>query len=434
MTANSFIWFAVTFWVYLETRSVMATSIIGGSYMLLVSFCGVFFGSIVDHNKKRTAMLLSNAMTLVAFLGAIVVYFNSSQSELLRLSSPTFWTFILFVLAGAIVGNIRQIALATTVTMLVEADHRDKANGLVGTAAGLGFAVTSVFSGLAIGQLGMGWALILATALTALSLIDLLTIKFDEAVAAHEEGQPKKIDLRGTLRVINGIPGLMALIFFATFNNFLGGVFMALMDAYGLNLVSVEVWGFIWGALSFAFIVGGIWVAKKGLGPSPLKTLLLINMAMWIICILFPMKSSIIFLVVGIFIYMALFPAAEAAEQTILQRVVPLSRQGRVFGFAQSVETAASPVTAFLIGPIAQFWVIPFMTDGTGAKSIGQWFGTGPDRGMALIFIAAGVIGLIVSVLAINSRSYRVLSKAYGEHKDTDKEPVNEEPLAEITD
>ena len=32
---NNFLWFALTFWVYLETRSVLATAIIGGGYMLL---------------------------------------------------------------------------------------------------------------------------------------------------------------------------------------------------------------------------------------------------------------------------------------------------------------------------------------------------------------------------------------------------------------
>ena len=64
---------------------------------------------------------------------------------------------------------------------------------------------------------------------------------------------------------------------------------------------------------------------------------------------------------------MILVPYAEAAEQTILQKVVPYERQGRVFGFAQSVEQAASPLTAFLIGPLTQFVFIPFMTDGAGA-------------------------------------------------------------------
>ena len=56
---------------------------------------------------------------------------------------------------------------------------------------------------------------------------------------------------------------------------------------------------------------------------------------------------------VGIFLYMCLIPAVEAAEQTVIQRVVPLERQGRVFGFAMAVETAAAPLTAFLIAGLA---------------------------------------------------------------------------------
>jgi DHA3 family multidrug efflux protein-like MFS transporter len=55
----------------------------------------------------------------------------------------------------------------------------------------------------------------------------------------------------------------MWLIFLTTFNNFLGGVFMALMDAYGLSIVSVQTWGILWGFLSFAFIIGGLIVSKK---------------------------------------------------------------------------------------------------------------------------------------------------------------------------
>ena len=69
------------------------------------------------------------------------------------------------------------------------------------------------------------------------------------------------------------VPGLFALIFFTTFNNFVGGVFMALMDAYGLSLVSVQTWGTLWGFISLSFILGGLYIAKKGLGPDPLRIL-----------------------------------------------------------------------------------------------------------------------------------------------------------------
>jgi DHA3 family multidrug efflux protein-like MFS transporter len=195
------------------------------------------------------------------------------------------------------------------------------------------------------------------------------------------------------------------------------------MDPYGLTLVSVETWGLVLGAVSFGFIAGGVFVARKGLGSSPPRTLLLTNMVLWTITILFPLRSSIVLLAIGFVIYTALIPVVEASEQTIIQRVVPFEEQGRVFGFAQMMESGASPITAFLIGPIAQVWVIPFMSDGAGADAVGSWFGTGSDRGMALVFMAAGVIGLIVTILAMRSHGFVVLSSRYAEARTEPETP-----------
>jgi DHA3 family multidrug efflux protein-like MFS transporter len=185
------------------------------------------------------------------------------------------------------------------------------------------------------------------------------------------------------------------------------------MDAYGLSLVSVEVWGAIFGVLSLGFIVGGLVVAKVGLGSNPLRTLFLVNLVLWTVCILFPLQASIVPLTIGMAIWLCLIPAAEAAEQTILQKMIPVERQGRVFGFAQSVEQAAAPITAFLIGPLTQLLFIPFMTSGAGVDLIGGWFGTGADRGIALVFIVAGVAGLAATLLALRSGAYRRLTARY---------------------
>ena len=108
-------------------------------------------------------------------------------------------------------------------------------------------------------------------------------------------------------------------------------------------------------------------------------------------------------------------PAFEAAEQTVMQAVVPFKRQGRVFGLAQSIESMASPITTFLIGPIAQLIFIPFMTTGAGVVLIGNWFGTGIDRGIALVFIIAGIIGMFVTLIAFHSKAFKALSFHYKE-------------------
>jgi DHA3 family multidrug efflux protein-like MFS transporter len=110
---------------------------------------------------------------------------------------------------------------------------------------------------------------------------------------------------------------------------------------------------------------------------------------------------------------MCLIPAAEAAEQTIIQRVVPLKRQGRVFGLAQAIESASTPITAFLIAPIAQFIVIPYMRSDAGKQALGWLLGSGEARGIALVFIVASLILLIVVLFAFRTRAYRQLSEFY---------------------
>ena len=411
---TSFLWFALTFWVYLETRSVLATGVIGGAYMLFIAFSSILFGSIVDHHRKLRVMLLSGTITLIAFAAAGAFYLLLPEPVLLDLGAPWFWIFAVIILAGAIVEHMRNIALSTTVTLLVPDERHANANGLVGTVQGVAFIITSVFSGLAIGMLGMGWTIAIAIGLTALALGHLLTLRIPEdVVAVDPDDTSRGIDLRGSIRAVLAVGGLFALIIFSTFNNLIGGVYMALMDPYGLEMFTVEMWGVVFGVASTGFIIGGLAIAKLGLGRRPIRTLLIVVMIMGALGALFTIREWWPLYVVGIWLYMCLIPAAEAAEQTIIQRVVPLGRQGRVFGFAMAFESAAAPITAFLIAPIAEFWILPWARSDEGGRALEPLLGTGAARGMALVFLIAGIVMVIAAALAFLTRSYRRISDSY---------------------
>jgi DHA3 family multidrug efflux protein-like MFS transporter len=393
--------------------------VVAGIFLVLTATTGIWFGSLVDQYAKKTMMQVSAALSFLLYGAAFVVYQLVPHEEFTDPASVSLWTLIVLLMFGVIVGTIRTIALSTLVTALISEDTRDRANGLVGTTSGVSFLVTSVISGLLVALGGMFWVLILAVVVLAVAMVHLALVPVPgrppaAVVPAGAPPAPKHtVDVRGTIRVIGEVPGLTALIIFSAFNNFLGGVFMALIDAYGLSLVSVQAWGLLWGVLSTGFIIGGLLIARTGLGRNPVRLLLLVNLLLWTVTMLFPLRSSIVLLAAGMYLYMLLVPYAEAAEQTILQKVVPFERQGRVFGFAQSVEQAASPLTAFLISPIAQFAFIPFMTDGAGARVIGGWFGTGADRGIALVFLLTGVIGVLATIVALRSGPYRRLSRRY---------------------
>ena len=419
---TSFLWFALTFWVYLETRSVLATGIVGGVYMLLLAIFAMVFGSLVDRHRKHRVMVFSGVVTLGAFLLAGALWLAFPEAALLDLGAPWFWLFSGIILAGAVIENLRNIALSTTVTLLVPVERHANANGLVGTVQGLAFVVTSVFSGLSVGFLGMGWTLAIAVGLTVVALVHLLTIRIPEKRPAAGAEAGSLVDLGGAVRAVRAAPGLFALIIFSTFNNLIGGVYMALMDPYGLELFRIEidgrvydaeVWGVVLAVTATGFIIGGGLVARFGLGKNPIRTMLWIVIAMGALGAVFTLRDWWWLYAVGIWVYMALIPPVEAAEQTVIQKVVPFATQGRVFGFAAAFESAAAPVTSFLIAPIAQFVVIPYMEGASGRAAWGWLLGDGQSRGIALVFVIAGLVMVVVGVLAFFTRSYRTLSTQY---------------------
>lgn len=359
---TSFLWFALTFWAYAETRNVIVAGVVAASYMLFVSLFSMFFGTLVDRFRKKAVMAWATLIALTVFTLDAALFFTIGEEEIIDLGRPWFWIFAVVLLAGAVVEQLRGIALSTTVTLLVSDERRANANGLVGTVQGVGMIVTSVFSGLSVGFLGMGWTLVIGIGALALTLVHLLSLRIPERqIVSAEEQVTRWVDVRGGWLAVRAVPGLLALVLFTTLNNLFSGVAMAVMDPYGIEMFGVQGWGIWFAVMSTGFIVGGAIVAAKGLGKNPIRTMLLLVAAIGIAGALSTIRELGWVYIVGVWVFMAMIPAVEAAEQTVIQRVVPYEKQGRVFGFANTFEASAAPVAALLIAPIAELWIIPLL-------------------------------------------------------------------------
>ena len=62
---NYTVWFAITFWVYIETQSVFATGTIAGLYLVFTAAFGIWLGSIVD---VRQMIVMTSQIALVRLL------------------------------------------------------------------------------------------------------------------------------------------------------------------------------------------------------------------------------------------------------------------------------------------------------------------------------------------------------------------------------
>src|SRR5687768_2650033 len=116
---NFTVWFALTFWVYLETRSVFATGMIAGVYLVLTAGFAMWFGSLVDHHRKKLVMLGSSLVSFVLYVASLALLLAAPQGAMRDVSGVFLWLFIGVVMLAVIAGNIRAIALPTMVTLLV---------------------------------------------------------------------------------------------------------------------------------------------------------------------------------------------------------------------------------------------------------------------------------------------------------------------------
>ena len=256
---------------------------------------------------------------------------------------------------------------------------------------------------------GMGWALYVSLALTiavAAHICCTIHIAEPEPEPAREDGSSAIVDVRGALECDPRRARSAAAHPAGGVNNLLGGVFMALMDAYGLSLCRRRDVGLPVGRRSAsrsssaasscqgrARIEPGAHRAHRQ--PCQLDRVRHVHAA------LLDRAAGDRHVRLA-----AADPGDRGGRADRAAALDPVRAPGRVFGFAQLVENAAAPLTAILMAPLAEAVFMPFMTDGRGADWIGVVVRHRPGaRHRPDLHARRPVIGIVVTLCAWSSRS-----------------------------
>jgi hypothetical protein len=116
----------------------------------------------------------------------------------------------------------------------------------------------------------------------------------------------------------------------------------------------------------------------------------------------------------GLFILMFCVPLASGNSQVVFQTKVPHELQGRVFSVRSTISQSMMPLAFLTAGPLADKFFEPLMQDGGALANtfIGQIIGTGAGRGIGLMAIIAGLVGILVSIFVyLNPRIRNVESE-----------------------
>jgi len=166
-----------------------------------------------------------------------------------------------------------------------------------------------------------------------------------------------------------------------------------------LSFASAVVLGTVMAAFGGGMLAGsffmGIWGGPKRrvygvLGFGLLQALTMIAAGL---------QANAVLIAVTVFILMFGVPIINGSSQAIWQSKVAPDVQGRVFAVRLMLAQISAPLSYLIAGPLCDKVFEPLMArDAALSGSIGRIIGSGPGRGIALLFIVMGVLTLIAPI------------------------------------
>jgi len=396
--------FALGVWTYKTTGDVTKYALVMLSATLPAILIGPVAGALVDRWNRRWVMVLSDTAAGLTSLVLALLLFNG-------LLQP--WHAYVTSAVVSTASAFQQPAFAVLVSTAVPPQHLGRANGLVQVGLATSQLLAPLLSATLLEVIGLKGILLIDATTLALGTLPLMLARIprEHLVSPSHEARPALLEsvLAGGA-YLRASPGLLALIGFLAVSNFITGTVEVLVTPLVLSFADVRTLGALTTAGGVGMLVGSLVISAWG-GPKRLVKGVLgfqVTCGLALVCV--GLATSVPVLASVAFAFFFGIPIINGSSQAILQRTVPLALRGRVFAFTSTITGAMLPLAYTVAGPLADHVFEPAMASGGKLVPLmGAFLGEGPGRGIALMFILAGALTLLVTLLSTAYRPLREL-------------------------
>ena len=391
--------FALGVWIYQQTGKATPFAITVLFANLPPVLLGPIVGSIADRYSRKKVMLLADMGNALVTLAAFF---------LLLTNNLHIWNIYLVVLIGSIFSAFQEPAFAASVVMLVPKKDLQRANGMAQMSNALGNLITPLLGGLLFGLIGLQGIILIDFITYFAGLFTLMISKVPQPKLSTEQqksgGWKEAMAGWHYLRLHSGLLGLV--IFFAVIN-FMLNFSTVLSGPMVLATFTPDILGIVYTVSGLGMLLGSLMLSVWG-GPKKNKIKYIIGLAFLtsLGAGVAGFKANPTIISAGFFVMMLFVPIISGTSQSIFQLKVSENLQGRVYAMRTMISRSIMPLTFLSAGPLADYVFEPLMAKG-GALStsfIAQIIGSGPGRGIGLLFLIS-MIGGILATLGVSASS-----------------------------
>ncbi len=389
--------FALGVHVYQVTGSVSRFALIELLSLAPVALLSPFAGALTDRWDRRRTLIVTDAL---AALAPLVL------AWCLRDGHAPLWQIGLAAATMSTLSAFQWPAFSSLTTQLVPPEHLGRAAGATEVARAVAQIFSPVMAGLAMASASIGTLLVIDSAsylFSACMMLIILRARFAGTSAPPERAAATLLqDVARGWRYLKTRHDLLLLSGFFAFTNVSLGIVEICITPLVLSFASPAALGGVLWVGGIGMLLGGLLMSVWRGARRPMRLVLTVTLVQGALLIAAGASRGLVSMTVVVFLYLFCFPISMATNHAMWLRAVPVAMQGSVLGLRRAMEGAALPLAALVAGPLVDGIFEPLLAaDGRFAGALAGLLGGGPGRGIALMYVALGLLTVLVSALAL---------------------------------
>jgi DHA3 family macrolide efflux protein-like MFS transporter len=388
--------FVLGVWVYQQTKSVTSFSLISLFTVLPEIALLPVAGVIVDKFDRRRVMLVG---VLGSGLCGVVL------AALALMGQLQLWHIYLLLMISSAFESVQFPALSASITLLVSRENLSRANGMVSLGTSIAMVAAPVLAGVFFQALGLTRVLLINVAAYAFAVLTLSVVRIaqpEQSSQTHIAAQSFWREAAQVWRYVTGQRELLALLLLFAITNFSTGMLQVLLPPFILSFTTPEALGTIMSAGGVGILAGSV-LFSIWRGPRRrMRAIFLVTFVRGVVLFFAVLQPSAVLVGTAAFIFLFCDPVVFTCSQTIWQTKVPAAVQGRAFAIRRLVAWSTLPLAYVVAGPLADRVFEPWMAaQGSLVGVFGGLLGTGPGRGIALLFVVLGLLTVLAVIAGV---------------------------------
>ncbi len=391
--------YALSLWVYQQTQSVTQFAFVLLFRTLPVIVLSPLAGVLADRWERRRVMILSDAGS-----GLCTILL----AGLFATGTLQVWQVCLLTSLSAAFGTLQTPAYLAAITSLVPGEELGRVNGLLQLSQAITEIAVPVLAFSLVGAAQVTGILAIDFTTFLVALTTLWRARLPRTVRANTDAETGTIGffVEG-LRYLRARADLRRLLAFNAIFAFLSGMLAPLLIPLFTGLTSVQGMGLALGVAGGGLLGGSLLMSTRG-GLGSARANILIGSALFGLALtgagLIPHIGAVAICAAAAHFA---FPLVLGSSQALWQSAIVLEIQGRLHAVRQLILRGLQPVAMILAGVAADRVFEPALAPGGSvARILGEWIGTGPGRGAALLVACIGAAALALSLASSVTRTF----------------------------